>query len=106
MSRPVSPGTAGAGNASIAGMPSAAVTLTLPEPILGALRAKVASGEYASESAVIEDGLRLLLEQDAAFGRWLTEDVMASIEAHGRDPADVVPVDEIMDRIRAGEAAA
>jgi len=106
VTRPVSPGTAGAGGASLPAMSSAAVTLTLPQPVLDALRAKVASGDYASEAEVIEQGLRALDQQDAAFDRWLAEDVAASLEAYRRNPGDVVPAEAVLGRIQSRDRAA
>ena len=35
------------------------------------IRAKVASGEYASESEVIRDGLRALMARDRAMESWV-----------------------------------
>lgn len=39
------------------------------------VKAKVASGEYATESEVIRDGLRTLAAREAAVERWLREQV-------------------------------
>jgi putative addiction module CopG family antidote len=41
--------------------------ITLPNDMADAVRAKVASGEYATESEVIRDGLRALLARDQAI---------------------------------------
>jgi len=51
------------------------------------VRAKVASGEYASESEVIRDGLRALTTRDRALEAWLKNEVVASIEAVRDNPA-------------------
>jgi len=40
------------------------LSITLPNEMADAVRAKVASGEYATESEVIRDGLRALLARD------------------------------------------
>lgn len=42
------------------------LSITLPLDMAESLRAKVRSGEYASESEVIREGLRTLLARDAA----------------------------------------
>jgi putative addiction module CopG family antidote len=42
-------------------------SITLPNDMADAVRAKVASGEYATESEVIRDGLRALLARDQAI---------------------------------------
>jgi putative addiction module CopG family antidote len=49
--------------------------------------AKVASGEYASESEVIRDGLRALQARDKAVEQWLTGDVGNIYDAMKADPA-------------------
>jgi antitoxin ParD1/3/4 len=41
-------------------------SITLPNEMADAVRANVASGEYATESEVIRDGLRVLLARDRA----------------------------------------
>jgi Arc/MetJ-type ribon-helix-helix transcriptional regulator len=43
-----------------------------------AVRARVASGEYATESEVIRDGLRVLLARDRDVEDWLRKDVAAA----------------------------
>ena len=47
------------------------MSITLPHEMAAMVRAKVASGEYASESEVIRDGLRVLQARDAAVEKWL-----------------------------------
>jgi antitoxin ParD1/3/4 len=51
------------------------------------VRAKVASGEYATESEVIRDGLRTLQARDKAVEHWLRSDVVNSYEALKADPS-------------------
>ncbi len=41
-------------------------SVTLPNDMAAEVRAKVASGDYASESEVIRDGLRALRARDRA----------------------------------------
>lgn len=38
------------------------------------IRAKVEAGEYASESEIIRDGLRVLIARDRAVERWLSDE--------------------------------
>jgi putative addiction module CopG family antidote len=45
------------------------------------IRAKVASGEYASESEVIREGLRALQARDKALEDWLRTDVAMAYDA-------------------------
>ena len=42
------------------------LSITLPNEMADLIRAKVATGEYATESEVIRDGLRTLLARDRA----------------------------------------
>ena len=42
-------------------------SITLPNEMAEAVRAKVAGGEYAIESEVIREGLRALLARDRAI---------------------------------------
>ena len=52
--------------------------MTLPHEMADMVRAKVTSGEYASESEVIRDGLRALAVRDRAVEGWLREQVTSS----------------------------
>lgn len=45
------------------------------------IRAKVEAGEYASESEVIRDGLRVLIARDRAVEKWLREEAVIPGEA-------------------------
>ena len=65
------------------------------------VKAKVASGEYASESEVIRDGLRTLAARDAAVDRWLREQVAPAYDAYKADPTRAAPLDTAMTRVRA-----
>jgi len=71
------------------------LSVTLPNDMADRVKAKVASGEYASESEVIRDGLRALQERDRAVEQWLRHDVANAYDAmkadpsRGRTPADI-----------------
>ena len=45
------------------------LSITLPNEMANLVRAKVATGEYATESEVIRDGLRTLLARDRAVDK-------------------------------------
>ena len=62
-------------------------SVTLPNEMAAEVRAKVASGEYASESEVIRDGLRALQARDRAVEHWLRHEVVATYLAMKADPA-------------------
>lgn len=62
-------------------------SVTLPNEMAAEVRAKVASGDYASESEVIREGLRALQARDRALETWLRQDVAAAYDAIRADPA-------------------
>lgn len=62
-------------------------SIKLPNEMAEAVRSKVAAGEYATESEVIRDGLRVLLARDRAVEVWLRKDVTAACDALKADPA-------------------
>lgn len=70
-------------------------SVTLPNDMARLVREKVSSGEYASESEVIRDGLRALLARDRALESWLRQEVVPSYDAmnadrsRGRSPENV-----------------
>ncbi len=61
-------------------------SVTLPNEMAEQVRAKVASGAYASESEVIRDGLRALDARDRAVENWLRTEVVATYDAMKADP--------------------
>ena len=76
-------------------------SITLPNEMADAVRAKVAAGEYATESEVIRDGLRALLARDRAVEDWLRSDVAATYDALKADPSRAVSVDRVRARLAA-----
>ena len=76
-------------------------SITLPNEMADAVRAKVAAGEYATESEVIRDGLRTLLARDRAVESWLRSDVAAAYDALKGDPSRVVSVGRVKARLAA-----
>jgi len=62
------------------------LSITLPRDMAKAVKDKVASGAYATESEVIRDGLRALNERDAALENWLRTEGVARYDAYKRDP--------------------
>jgi len=51
------------------------MNITLPLSMVAIIKSKVNSGEYASESEVLRDGVRALLSRDKAIEDWLRNDV-------------------------------
>lgn len=81
-------------------------SITLPHEMADAIRAKVAAGEYATESEVIRDGLRVLLARDRAVEDWLRNDVAAAYDALKADPSRAVGVDAVKARLAAAHEKA
>jgi putative addiction module CopG family antidote len=77
------------------------LSITLPNEMADLIRAKVATGEYATESEVIRDGLRTLLARDRAVEAWLREQVAPAYDALKADPSRAVSVDDIRARLSA-----
>ena len=74
-------------------------SITLPNEMANAVRAKVASGEYATESEVIRDGLRALLARDQAIERWLRDEVGAAYDALKAAPSRAVSTAQVRARL-------
>ena len=75
------------------------LSITLPNEMADAVRAKVASGEYATESEVIRDGLRALLARDQAIERWLRDEVGAAYDALKAAPSRAVSAAQVRARL-------
>jgi putative addiction module CopG family antidote len=81
-------------------------SITLPHEMAEAVRAKVAAGEYATESEVIRDGLRVLLARDRAVADWLRKDVAAAYDALKADPSRALAVGAVKARLAAAHQKA
>ncbi len=80
------------------------LSITLPLDMADALRERVSGGEYASESEVIREGLRVLFARDRAVEAWLKTEVSAAYDAVVADPTRAVSAKSVRDRL-AGEQA-
>ena len=80
-------------------------SITLPLEMAEAVKAKVAAGEYASESEVIRDGLRVLLARDRMMDTWLREQVAPAFDAINADPSRAVSLDTVRARLSAEHRA-
>lgn len=63
------------------------LSITLPREMARLVRAKVAKGEYATESEVIRDGLRTLMARDKAIESWLRDSVAPAYDRLKDDPS-------------------
>lgn len=77
-------------------------SITLTNEMAEMVRARVESGEYASESEVIRDGLRALQIRERALDAWLREQVAPAYDAMKADPSRAVSAA----KVRASLAAA
>jgi len=70
-------------------------SITLTHEMAQLVRGKVESGEYASESEVVRDGLRALQLQERALESWLRERVAPAYDAMKADPSRAVSADKV-----------
>jgi antitoxin ParD1/3/4 len=82
-------------------MPTTKRTFSLAEEQAEYIDAKVASGDYASASEVVRDGLRALRERDAAIERWLREEVAPTYDEMMADPSRGIPLEDVIAELRA-----
>jgi putative addiction module CopG family antidote len=81
------------------------LSITLPLEMAQMVKAKVASGEYATESEVIRDGLRTLLARDAAIEKWLVEEVAPAYGELKANPERALSAEEVSARLDARMAS-
>ncbi|WWA79315.1 type II toxin-antitoxin system ParD family antitoxin [Pseudomonas khavaziana] len=77
------------------------MSITLPLEMAALVKAKVAAGEYASESEVIRDGLRVLLARDRAMEDWLRDEVIPAATALEAQPARGLPAEQVREHMAA-----
>lgn len=70
-------------------------SVTLPNEMAAQVRAKVASGEYASESEAIRDGLRALQARESAIESWLRNEALPAYDAYKADPERGLSLEEV-----------
>lgn len=70
-------------------------SVTLPNEMAASVRAKVASGEYASESEVIREGLRALHARERAISDWLVQQALPSYDAYRADPSTGISLEDV-----------
>ncbi|MFV8905489.1 type II toxin-antitoxin system ParD family antitoxin [Serratia fonticola] len=75
------------------------MNITLPNEMVAQIKAKVASGEYASESEVICEGLLALLARDQVAEKWLQEQVVPSWSALKNGESESVSGKDIRARL-------
>jgi antitoxin ParD1/3/4 len=70
-------------------------SITLPFEMAEVVRSKVEAGEYASESEVFRDGVRVLIARDRAVASWLRDKVGRTYDTLKADPRRAVLVDQV-----------
>lgn len=70
-------------------------SITLPHELADAVKAKVAGGEYATESEVIREGLRALMAKDRAVETWLRTEVVAAYDQLKADPSSALTIEQV-----------
>ena len=76
------------------------MSVTLPLEMADMVRARVESGQYASESEVIREGLRALAARDRAVEAWLRDEVVPAYDRLAADPSGALTPDEARARLR------
>ena len=82
------------------------LSITLPNDMADVVKKKVKTGEYASESEVIRDGLRALLARDRAVESWLHKQVGPAYDALKADLSRAVTANQVRARLAAEHAKA
>ena len=77
------------------------LSITLPNDMADGLRERVRSGEYASESEVIREGLRALFARERTVEAWLRDEVAAAYDAVVADPSRGVSAQAVRIRLAA-----
>ena len=80
------------------------LSITLPKEMAELVKAKVQSGEYATESEVIRDGLRALLARDRAVESWLHHQVAPAYDALKAEPSRALSLEQVRARLAAEHA--
>lgn len=75
------------------------LSITLPFEMAKAVKAKVQSGEYASDSEVIREGLRALMDRDRAVEAWLCKAIGPAYDAMKADPDRGISSDRVRQRL-------
>lgn len=74
-------------------------SVTLPNEMAQMVKDKVSSGEYASESEVIRDGLRALQARDKALEGWLRTEAVAAADNLKADPSRALSVGQVREHL-------
>lgn len=76
------------------------ISVTLPADLADALEEKVRSGQFASKSEAIREGLRALEAQDSTLENWLSQTVGPAYDAIKANPARGIGISSIRARLK------
>jgi putative addiction module CopG family antidote len=74
------------------------ITVTLDQAQM--IADKVASGQYATESEVVRDGLRILMARDQTVETWLRDTVVPEYDRVMAGEVELLPPDEVRRQLR------
>jgi antitoxin ParD1/3/4 len=78
----------------------ARLSIELPQDLADAVRARVASGDYSSESEMIQEGLELLADRERTMDAALRAELAAGYDEWKADPSAVHTADDIREHLR------
>ena len=70
------------------------LSITLPNAMADLVRSKVSTGEYASESEVIREGIRRLMARDKAIESWLSQSIGPRFDKTIQEPDALLSITE------------
>jgi antitoxin ParD1/3/4 len=83
-------------------MPQSQMNLTITdEAAIEFVRGKVRSGEYASESDVVHEGLKALKEESEERARWEQEVLLPAHDRLMADPSSAVSTEQVEKNLEA-----
>ncbi|MGB7648474.1 MAG: type II toxin-antitoxin system ParD family antitoxin [Pseudomonas fluorescens] len=77
------------------------MSITVPLEMAALVKAKVAAGEYATESEVIRDGLGVLLARDRAMADGLRDQVIPAAAALTAAPGQALSAEQVREHLAA-----
>jgi len=75
------------------------ITLSLPVDLAHEIKQRVASGEYASETEVIQAGLHALMATERATEGWIQAHVLPAYDALKANPSRGLTGDQVRARL-------
>lgn len=78
-------------------------SITLTNEMAEMVRSRVASGDYASESEVIREGLRALIERDKTLETWLSDTAAPALDAIRKSPTQGRSLEQVRAAVRSSK---